>query len=169
MQTSQTSNLPMLSKTYMTANLMDLSNQPMRMADGQDPLQYEKGSPMPDGLYESKFSPTIIPLMGKATKLKKRLTSNLALSKMKKKNLDVGAVRIDDEAAALKSETIETRVRGSLRSREQPNSRKDGKSAEARGQSPEASAAIYQDAREFKTIGKDRSQARSNQNQRANK
>lgn len=88
---------------------------------------------MPEGLYESKFSPTIIPLKGKATKLKKRLTSNLALSKLKKKNLDVGTVRIQqDEASAMKSETIETRVRGSLRSREFAGSRKEGKSAEDR-------------------------------------
>lgn len=112
MQTGQASNLPMLSKTYLTANLMDLSSQPVVASDGHDPLQHEKGSPI-DNIYDSKLSPAI-PLKRKAPKLTKQLAPNLTLSKLTKKNLDTTSLKFGNEPGGLNSENIETRVRGSL-------------------------------------------------------
>ena len=108
---------------------MDSSGKPTGTADGHDSLTHEKGSLNPENLYESKLAPALIPFKGKAPTLKKQLTSNLTLSKLKRKNVDASSSRIDHESGGLGPENIETRRREPLKLLEPTHFHKDGNDA----------------------------------------
>jgi len=153
----------MLSKTYLTANLIDINQ-----LEGPDSFQKAKKSSIQDIIYQRQ--PSNIPLKHKATpivaKIKARGASNLTLSKLKKKTVEMSSMRLNQEheryTQGIGSSNVDTRVRESLKSREKGDSKNRGRPAGQRGQTPEVRAhqSIYRNKKELE-FSPDRNQLRS--------
>jgi len=149
----------MLSKTYLTANLIDINQ-----LEGPDSFQKAKKSSIQDIIYQRQ--PSNIPLKQKAAKIKARGASNLTLSKLKKKTVEMSSMRLNQEheryTQGIGSGNVDTRVRESLKSREKGDSKNRGRPAGQRGQTPEVRAhqSIYRNKKELE-FSPDRNQLRS--------